>query len=435
MNSATKVSVGSATSGFDYHLVPGENLYTGEKSLTAKFGVLDSLEVDLLNLASGIYATDLCVQRKERENYIRSINLEIEVVNPYFFNSIKKELKYSLNILSRDNWDISFVSKKGNAVGNVEWKNNEGIVLLFSGGLDSMSGAVHFLEQKKDITLVSHTSQGNVVVNEHQKNVHGLLEKHYQRAIDHIQVKVYGRKKDPYEFPDPDLRENSQRTRSFLFLTLAVIIAKRKNINRIVFMAENGQFAIHLPLNQSRIGPFSTHTADPKFMELATKIFSSLLQNKALVIENPFLYKTKAEVFEILPNKLQKVSDQTASCWKISRTENNKHCGECVPCISRRIATEYNGVKFNEYVVDLFKKDIGSLPDDDIGKRNLIDYLEFISRFNSVTPANKNSIALEFPELYNDAIDMDKAIKMYTRVAKQSLVVFDRYPKVKTILG
>jgi 7-cyano-7-deazaguanine synthase in queuosine biosynthesis len=435
MSTAVKVSVGSKTTGYDHHLVPGENLYTGEKSLTSKFGALDSLEVDLLNLASGIYATDLCIKRQERENYIRTIHLEIEVVNPFLLNSIKKELKYALNILSRDNWDIDFVSKHGTAVGNVQWQDSEGVVLLFSGGLDSMSGAVNFLEQKKAITLVSHTSQGNVVVNEHQTNVHGLLEKHYKQTIDHIQVKVYGRKKDPYEFPELDRRENSQRTRSFLFLALAVLVARRKSINRIVFMAENGQFAIHLPLNQSRIGPFSTHTADPKFMELATSIFGSILQNKKLVIENPFLYKTKAEVFAILPDKLRNAADLTASCWKISRTENNKHCGQCVPCISRRIAVEFNGIKFNEYVVDLFKQDIGSLPDDDTGKRNLIDYLEFISRFKTVTTANKSSIALEFPELYNDAIDMDKAIKMYTRVAKQSLNVFERYPNVKDIIG
>jgi hypothetical protein len=57
--------------------------------------------------------------------------------------------------------------------------------------------------------------------------------------------------------------ENSQRTRSFLFLTLAAITASRLGRREIVMIAENGQMAVHLPLNSARMAAFSTHTAHP----------------------------------------------------------------------------------------------------------------------------------------------------------------------------
>ena len=59
--------------------------------------------------------------------------------------------------------------------------------------------------------------------------------------------------------------ENSQRTRSFLFLVLGALAARRAGHIEIVYLAENGQMAIHLPLTQGRIGAFSTHTATQIF--------------------------------------------------------------------------------------------------------------------------------------------------------------------------
>ena len=77
-------------------------------------------------------------------------------------------------------------------------------------------------------------------------------------------------------FPKDNFRENSQRTRSFLFLTLAALVTRRCGFNKVLFMAENGQFAIHLPLNSSSVGPFSTHTADPQFIQLIKYAFKLL---------------------------------------------------------------------------------------------------------------------------------------------------------------
>lgn len=426
----TKLFVGEKNLGSEIHLCPGKNLYNGSAPFSNLFGVLNSLEEDLLNLASGIYASDLSVLREQREEYIRNLEVNIEVVNLDAFERIGKDLEYALSVLSRDNWRINFIQKSGSPVTDFKWEKKEGTVLLFSGGLDSMCAAADFLNQNKEIVLVSHNTQGNREVDESQKKIHKTLEKFYKKEIPHAHIKVYGRKSGSFDFPEE--RENTQRSRSFLFLSIAALVTRRYNYNNIIFMAENGQFAIHLPLNQSRIGPFSTHTADPEFVILIQEIFKILLRNTNLNISNPYLYKTKAEVVSILPQKLHDSIKLSTSCWKIQRLK--KHCGFCIPCITRRIALEWNGIPIDDYKVDIFKTDFDKLSEDSYTKRNFIDYLEFVTHFKTVTDKNKKELLNVFPELYNTAFDTDKALELYIRVAKNSFDIFTKYPLVKKLL-
>ena len=106
----------------------------------------------------------------------------------------------------------------------------------------------------------------------------------------------------------------------------------------------------------------------------------------------------------------------------------NKHCGYCVPCISRRIAIEYNGLSFKEYEIDIFKADISKLGETDDRRRNLTDYLEFVTNFQDVSEINKQNLLDNFPELYNPSFNQTNAIDLYNRVSKQSFLVFKNYP-------
>ncbi len=429
-----KIYVGHLKSDSDLHLYPGKNLFTGLTYFEKEFGKANSLEDDILNLASGIYAADLAAERNEREEFLRSIKLTIEVVNIHAFERIKTLLNSALLILSRDNWEIDFIEKKGNPVSRLEWQKKEGAVLLFSGGIDSMCAASDFLNKNQDLVLVSHNTHANKVVEKSQKQVHKVLEEYYKKKVRHIHIKVYARKAEKYSFPAPKERENTQRTRSFLFLALAAIVTRRCGYNKVLYMAENGQFAIHLPLNTARVGPFSTQTADPHFILHAQSIFQTLLRNSDFQIVNSFLYKTKAEVVALLPKPLYSEIHNSVSCWMISYVPGEKHCGVCIPCISRRIALEYNGIKLNEYHTDIFKTDINSLSDDDSGKKNITDYLEFITRFKKVTAQNKLDLICSFPELINPSFDENEALKLYERVSQQSFNVFKKYPKVLKLL-
>ncbi|MEM7510673.1 MAG: 7-cyano-7-deazaguanine synthase [Bacteroidota bacterium] len=421
------------TTGQSFNLVPTQNLYTGINALNSHFRDSTSLEEDMLNLASGIYATDLAVRRKEREQYIRTIKLSIEVVNLHAFERVKDQLEEALYVLSGDNWTITFSQKIGMPEAADKWPTKDGVVLLFSGGLDSFAGAVHYIKQGNELVLVSHVNQ-NTSVSGSQNAVLKELTSHYNKSIPHYPYRVFTRKKGAYTFPEMGERENTQRTRSFLFLALAVITARKVGFNQIVSMAENGQFAIHLPLNQARVGPFSTHTANPKFLEIAENLFSTLFGIANLRIENPFLYKTKAEVTSLLKNGLLDKIESSVSCWMASHVQGKNHCGRCIPCLTRRVAIEHNGRTVNEYGVDLLNTDLDTLSPDNDGKRNLMDFLEFLTTFQGYDASRKEEFMMSFPELYNEAIDPDQALEMYHRVAIESLAVFSKYPHVNKYL-
>ncbi len=191
--------------------------------------------------------------------------------------------------------------------------------------------------------------------------------------------------------------------------------------------------AIHLPLSSARIGAFSTHTAHPEFVGIMGGVLSTLL-NYPINIENPFLYKTKAEVLAATVERHQPVVEGTVSCWKTSRVGGDKkHCGYCVPCLSRRIALETNGLKLDEYQRDILSEEVSGLGSGDEGKRNLIELIEFVSTFEAPHP--QAELEMMYPELLNEEIDSVSAIEMYRRFARESLDVFDRYPSVKAIVS
>ena len=84
-----RIIVGEPSRNHDLSLVPGQNLVTGITDFNREFGILTSLEEDLLIISSAIYASDLAVKREEREAFIRSIELDIPVVNNHLFQSVK----------------------------------------------------------------------------------------------------------------------------------------------------------------------------------------------------------------------------------------------------------------------------------------------------------------------------------------------------------
>ena len=322
------------------YLKPGENLYTGERYLQSSFGDPTSLEIDILNLASSVYACDIAFKRGKRENLIRHFELTIPVVNLAVFNEILGDLSYALYRLSHDAWNIRFIQRDGRTEATQAWPDNTpGKVLLFSGGLDSFAAAVKYGSEERNVSLVSHVTANQVVASS-QKSLYEFLQKIFPKIFKRTEVRVNGRDRSAYGFPFPrdQEREETQRTRSFLFLSLAGLVARRRGIHDIVVIAENGQMAIHLPLSAARISAFSTHTAHPEFVHVMGKILSKLL-NHSIQIENPFLYQTKAEVVETIAKEYQDALTQTVSCWKASRVSGGKnHYGFCIPCIVRRLS-------------------------------------------------------------------------------------------------
>ena len=423
----------TASHNDDLTLCPDANLYTGKKEFKELFGKLSSLEEDILNLAAIIFGTDLAIKRGEQEKITRNIEITIPVVNLPTFRQVSDDISYALYILSHDAWKLNFVQSPGFPEPINNWKTkNSGKVLLFSGGLDSFAAAVNFADSGHELHLVSHVT-ANQVISKTQQNLYSYLNQIYpnQFSRDTFRVSGIDKSNKGLKFPSDKEREETQRTRSFLFLSLASLVARRRGIQDVVMIAENGQMAIHLPLSAGRISAFSTHTAHPDFIALMSKIMSTIL-NYQIIIENPFLYKTKAEVVKFLFPTHELIIDQTVSCWKASRVSKYNHCGICVPCLIRRIALEKNNCSINEYAKDLFRENVLELRSDDDGKRNLIELCEFINTFSQ----NRSLTEMEkfYPELVSEHFDAKQTVAMYQRFSTEAISVFQNYPQVMKLL-
>lgn len=415
----------SSLSGFDLILLPGENLITGEEKFREYFGEVTSMERDLLVFASAVYACDLATVRGKRGEATRDIELTVPVVNFQAFQRQREELEYILYVLSDDNWSLMFQEALGTTEPPATWPSMDGQTLLFSGGLDSLAAAVKLADTigPAKLQLASHQTRNQTTVSS-QENLLNYLDGRYKATIQHVAVRTGGHNKEGFPFPRYDDREPSQWTRSFTFLTIAAIAARRRGNSELVMIAENGQMALHVPLVAARIGSFSTHTAHPEFLEEVEAFYTEMLRHTIHIV-NPYMYDTKAEVIAALAHNHKEAIPMSVSCWKSSRV--NGHCGGCIPCYVRRIAVEYYGIQIAEYERNIFEEDVRSLPSTDDGKRNLVDLAEFVQAFLSLSNAQLED---SYPELLSEFFDKGKATEMYRRFAKEAVQVWAKYPKI-----
>ena len=157
---------------------------------------------------------------------------------------------------------------------------------------------------------------------------------------------------------DYDTPEYSQRTRSFLFVSLGVAIGAMFGLDAVQFF-ENGITSFNLPIAEHVIGTRASRTTHPRVLSGFERLFS-LLAGRQILIENKFLWHTKADVVEVL--RTHDCSDAlplTISCANVRNwAMNAKQCGACSQCIERRFAVLANNLQEcepkNAYAVDLF---------------------------------------------------------------------------------
>jgi hypothetical protein len=404
------------------------NLVTGKDDFSKAFGELSSLESDLLVLASSIFAADRAYARGEREDIARNVRLSVPVVNYARLIPLIPLVEKALYRLSSDSWEIEFRQRKGSPEKKVSHKVGTGQTLLFSGGLDSLAGAIEFGGVGSDLQLVSHVTR-NRITRKSQKELKALLTSRGY-ASRPFQCFISSRSGGPTGLEHDE--ENSQRTRSFVFLVIGAIAARRAGHGKLIYLAENGQMAIHLPLTHGRVGAFSTHTAHPEVLTSIQEFVSNAL-NVAFTIDNPYVHKTKKEVVEVVYRNVPESIPVSNSCWRNARLPAGiTHCGTCIPCYIRRIAIESHTADPTNYHRDPWIEDVSALPPDDDARRNIADLTELITRFENLS---EEAILSEWPELYSPAINAREVIAMYRRFAGEARTVLDKYPMLRPFLS
>ena len=214
----------------------------------------------------------------------------IPVRNPDLWNSpaIKDELIETLSFLSEDEYYFDFVKLRSQPPTqkhlefNMSWPDE---VVLFSGGLDSLGGAVHeAVVDKRKVALVTHKSTPKLA-RRHGK-LQELLKQHADSPPLHIPVTINKAKSLG--------REYTQRSRSFLYMALGSTVAQMVGLSRVRFY-ENGIVSFNLPPSPQVIGARATRTTHPRVIDGFGGIISTLA-GKQFVVENPFLWKTKTDI-------------------------------------------------------------------------------------------------------------------------------------------
>lgn len=332
------------------------DLVAGERALDHGIGrALDDLVrlgvypseigVDILVLAAHVHAADTRVSRssESQDGWTRELRLVVPVAAPERWTTAAPTFERMLNFLTGDRWSLEFRARPRRFARVVPTPPGRLIgppfndLALFSGGLDSLIGAIDTLEAGRTPLLVSHAGEG--ATSDAQTTIFDALKTHYP-------ANTFQRLRLWMAFPDGFVRgsagENTTRGRSFLFFALGILAGSGLTGPFTLKVPENGLIAINVPLDPLRLGALSTRTTHPFYIARWNDVLTAL--GIAGRIENPYWDKTKGEMVAACANGalLRRLTPTSLSCASPTKGRwqglGTQHCGYCLPCLIRRAA-------------------------------------------------------------------------------------------------
>ncbi len=262
--------------------------------------------------------------------------------------NLAPEMASLLNFLSGDAWSIKPREVKLDLESGETWPHpwQPTAVALFSGGLDSLIGAIDLLEQGRRLVLVSHYDYGQLAAGQ-QSLAAGLIRHYGPERLVHLALRV--------QLEGPEL---SLRSRSLLYVALGLIAVSAFPGNLPLFIPENGWISLNPPLTLNRLGAYSTRTTHPRFMQDLAALWRQAGLSQDL--HNPYQNLTKGEMAAgcANPGLLEKLAPLSLSCARPVAGRWQKEpagaCGYCYPCLVRRAALHRLGRdRGQDYRVDV----------------------------------------------------------------------------------
>jgi len=333
---------------------------------------------DILKISQNLMYFDLNTKRntklEKEQRYISIISSPLADLwkNPV----IKHNLQRVLYELMQENITFEFRKSKKPIVPLPTNFDNNKVVCLFSGGLDSYSGAIDLLKNDDLTTYFVSLRPPNKlenIQNELMSNLSCYFDKKlilFKYIIGFKDIKKISSKDRSYH--------PTQRSRSLLYLTVALIYAI-SNGARKIHIPENGVIAMFddVPFVDSES---FTRTVHPDFIYAFNQLVQTIVDEK-VIVENPFAYKTKTEII----NKIIENTDYQFAVDTINMTEScsNQHwplglgdpyCGVCTPCILKSLSLLASEISINEIAkakIDVFKmKHFINTEDEELGRKN-----------------------------------------------------------------
>lgn len=343
---------------------------------------------DLLNIAFSVYAADVSAPRAcSPDGWTRSFVVYVPVYSESAWRRASRALVKTLSFLSGDEWQFEFRGREDRP--NLKLGDRcSGFdtACLFSGGLDSLVGAVDLLAQGKRPVLIGHYGGGTT--SKFQREVFKALCAEYPDAALALRFQVLSPElRRVNGDPDP---EDTQRSRSFLFFALGLAVADAVGPELPLFVPENGLISLNVPMTGARSGSASTRTTHPYYVKCYREVLDRIGLKHPLVL--PYRFMTKAEMLKGVanPDLLKRVTPLSISCAHPDQRRREglapgAHCGHCYPCLIRRATVAAAGLPDAPYDLDV----LGQPPRKGGKKGQDFRALKMaIARFKR-TPANK----------------------------------------------
>ena len=322
--------------------------------------------LDLLDIASYVFAADRIASRGGKVGqglgtyWYRTMRFHLGVRDPEHWSSeeLVTALKDLLGFMSEDTFSFEF-EHADHALDQPDYFDftaeggNTGPVapvVLFSGGIDSLAGAIEELHNRQDrVVLITHRS--SPIMTRCQNSLVGELRRRFRGRILFVPLKTH-------LSGGLQSSERSQRTRTFLFSAIAGVVASILDAQGIRFY-ENGVMSVNLPISPQVVGTAATRSTHPRVLS-DMSLFLEQVLNKPCTVDNPFDRKTKAEVLQIMAERhASELIAKTISCTEIRRREKDRnHCGACIQCLHRRFGVLSAGLADYDpdelYALDLF---------------------------------------------------------------------------------
>jgi len=412
------------------------NVFLKIKDISKPLGKeISDTYLDLLDIAVYVYCADQMINRGRNvirpndKRWHRELNFFIPVRRPDFWADpeTNKLLCNALNFLSDDHFSFKFLKSTDHIpvelyfdFGDFDYADE---VILFSGGLDSLAGAVkEAILDKKQVALVSHRPLP--LINTRQEKLFKQLRNRCDQGRP-FYLPIWAHK------VEEDSKENTQRTRAFLYASLAVSVADLIGLSRIRFY-ENGITSINLALMKQLIGARASRTTHPKVIHRFQQFFSRIT-GKTFEVENHFFWKTKAEIVNFIGDAgFADLIKYSVSCSKTRYSSAaNPHCCQCSQCIERRFATLASN--YGEYDLDeLYEKDLFTSSRTALFDRMMAT--GYVNAYQEIEEMNENDLFDNHGELnrltryFDEPVDVtaEKIYNLIKRQAEQVGGVLDR---------
>ena len=241
---------------------------------------INPLALDLVLFALAIYGCDRAAAREETDDrWTRQFALEMPVTDPAVWNVARPIAERMISFLTGDEWQIKFVASNQEILGKEFRKAKRNFrqltkaggstASLFSGGLDSLIGAIDWLKDHpgKGITLSGAYDPDAEPAGSDQNRLSDHLSQPYLGRLHRLTSRMGIRGTGP---------ESSYRSRSFCFVAFGILAAQFLDESARLIIPENGSIALNYPLTPARSGSLSTRTVHPFFVQQLRELLSAI---------------------------------------------------------------------------------------------------------------------------------------------------------------